>query len=57
MTIAEFKNKYGTGGRGLQILVGEYIYRAPIFPGDDKLAKEIGMALADLSSALGGEEE
>jgi hypothetical protein len=50
MTIDEFAKKYGT--RGAALIVGEFIRRAPDFPGDERLAKEIGEVMADLCSAL-----
>jgi hypothetical protein len=48
--ISEFKKKYGEVG--WQLTIAAFIERAPWFPGDRKLAGEIGIMVADLSSAL-----
>ena len=50
MTPKEFLAKYGT--RGWQLVVEEFIRRAPSFPGDIKLATEIGRTFGDLESVL-----
>jgi len=50
MTLEEFLEKYGYCSLGL--IVGEYIARAPAFPGDGPLIAEINAALANLESAL-----
>lgn len=52
MTREEFLAKYGT--HGWQLLIGEFIRRAPEFPGDLQLADEIGKMVTDLSSVLEG---
>jgi hypothetical protein len=48
--IEDFKKKYGN--RTLGMLVGIFVNKAPPFKGDEKLAKELGMIIADLESAL-----
>lgn len=50
--INEFKSKYGEVG--WRFLIEEFIRRAPEFPGDRKIAAEIGIMCADLESALRG---
>lgn len=50
MTIERFAKRYGT--KGLTLLIGEFIRRAPDFPGGEDLAKQLGTMLADLESAL-----
>ena len=49
-SIHEFRKKYGT--QGFQLMVEEFIRRAPEFKGDGDLAKMIGVAAADLQFAL-----
>jgi hypothetical protein len=48
--IAGLKAKYGT--RGIPTLVETLIRLAPEFPGDCELARMLGLAMADLESAL-----
>lgn len=48
MTLAEFRQKYGTRTPGL--LVEEFVRRAPAFPGDGDLARALAQLVADLES-------
>lgn len=49
-TIDEFVEKYGTEGASL--LVAAFIERAPAFADDVELAKQLGVMIGDLQSAL-----
>lgn len=50
--LEEFKSKYGETGYSFIFLIEEFIKRSPEFKGDTELAKEIGIAIADLQIAL-----
>jgi hypothetical protein len=50
MTLAEFKAKWGI--KTPNLIIGEFIARAPEFPGDEALAETIGELLGDLESML-----
>lgn len=50
LNIRDFKEKYGV--KGLTLIVGEFIGRAPDFPGAMELAEQLGYMMADLESAL-----
>lgn len=52
ISIQEFRKKYGAHGLQLRLLVEEYLDRAPYFRGQADLAEELGIAMADLESAL-----
>jgi|SRR3990167_8393210 len=54
ISIEDFKRKYRANGKTFFLLIEEYIRRASEFPGEGRLAKEIGIACADLESALRG---
>ena len=49
-TIQDFIRKYGTDS--LDLVVSEYIQRAPAFKGDAIIAVQIGEMMADLKTAL-----
>ena len=55
ISIEDFKRKYGRGGKTFILLIETFIARSPEFPGGERLVKEIGIACADLESALFGE--
>jgi hypothetical protein len=50
MNIQEYLQLHGY--RGLSLLVAKFIERAPAFPGDNELAREIGIVIGHLESAL-----
>lgn len=52
MTIKEFKVKWGHDALGFQLVLEEFISKAPEFKGDGALAGLLGEAMADLASAL-----
>lgn len=52
INISDFRKKWGVRGENLNTIISDYIRLAPSFPGDTKLASDIGVAMADLESAL-----
>lgn len=50
VSIEQFKRKYGRVG--FNLVLSEFIKRAPEFPGDNLLIQNLNVMMADLESAL-----